>query len=106
MAENINKVPPKGKIKFNLSLSDEQKLAKTAILYHPYNFIQVMSENLNEAINHNYLDYPVCKAPSQQYWDNCFGVQSYNDDEDYYIGTFSNGKRSRMENKFYDHRKW
>jgi hypothetical protein len=60
---------------------------------YPYNFIQVMSENLNEAINHNYLDYPVCKAPSQQYWDNCFGVQSYNDDEDYYIGTFSNGKR-------------
>ena len=40
MAENITKVPPKGKIKFNLSLSDEQKLAKTAILYHPYNFIQ------------------------------------------------------------------
>jgi len=40
MAENIKKVPPKGKIKFNLSLSDEQKLAKTAILYHPYNFIQ------------------------------------------------------------------
>ena len=25
MAENISKVPPKGKIKFNLSLSDEQK---------------------------------------------------------------------------------
>ena len=40
MAENINKVPPKGKIKFNLTLSEEQKLAKTAILYHPYNFIQ------------------------------------------------------------------
>lgn len=40
MAENISKVPPKGKIKFNLSLSEEQKLAKTAILYHPYNFIQ------------------------------------------------------------------
>ena len=39
MAENIKKVPPKGKIKFNLSLSEEQKLAKTAILYHPYNFI-------------------------------------------------------------------
>ena len=39
MAENIKKVPPKGKIKFNLSLSAEQKLAKTAILYHPYNFI-------------------------------------------------------------------
>ena len=40
MAENIKKVPPKGKVKFNLTLSDEQKLAKTAILYHPYNFIQ------------------------------------------------------------------
>jgi|TARA_B110000977_G_scaffold15008_1_gene18515 phosphate starvation-inducible PhoH-like protein len=40
MAENIQKAPPKGKIKFNISLSDEQKLAKTAILYHPYNFIQ------------------------------------------------------------------
>ena len=41
MAENIKKVPPKWKIKFNLTLSDEQKLAKPAILYHPYNFIQV-----------------------------------------------------------------
>jgi phosphate starvation-inducible PhoH-like protein len=39
MAENISKVPPKGKIKFGISLSEEQKLAKTAILYHPYNFI-------------------------------------------------------------------
>jgi len=39
MAENITKVPPKGKIKFDISLSEEQKLAKTAILYHPYNFI-------------------------------------------------------------------
>jgi phosphate starvation-inducible PhoH-like protein len=39
MAENIKKVPPKGKIKFDISLSEEQKLAKTAILYHPYNFI-------------------------------------------------------------------
>jgi len=39
MAENISKVPPKGKIKFDISLSEEQKLAKTAILYHPYNFI-------------------------------------------------------------------
>jgi phosphate starvation-inducible protein PhoH len=39
MAENIKKVPPKGKIKFGISLSEEQKLAKTAILYHPYNFI-------------------------------------------------------------------
>lgn len=40
MAENMTKVPPKGKIKFNITLSEEQKLAKTAILYHPYNFIQ------------------------------------------------------------------
>ena len=40
MAENITKNPPKGKIKFDLTLSEEQKLAKTAILYHPYNFIQ------------------------------------------------------------------
>ena len=39
MAENIEKSPPKGKIKFDLTLSEEQKLAKTAILYHPYNFI-------------------------------------------------------------------
>ena len=39
MAENITKNPPKGKVKFNLTLSEEQKLAKTAILYHPYNFI-------------------------------------------------------------------
>lgn len=39
MAENIAKIPPKGKIKFDLTLSEEQKLAKTAILYHPYNFI-------------------------------------------------------------------
>ena len=39
MAENITKSPPKGKIKFDLTLSEEQKLAKTAILYHPYNFI-------------------------------------------------------------------
>ena len=39
MPNNIDKTPPKGKIKFNLTLSEEQKLAKTAILYHPYNFI-------------------------------------------------------------------
>ena len=39
MAENINKTPPKGKIKFSINLSEEQKMAKTNILYHPYNFI-------------------------------------------------------------------
>ena len=39
MAENIEKNPPKGKIKFNITLSEEQKAAKTNILYHPYNFL-------------------------------------------------------------------
>ena len=39
MTENISKTPPKGKIKFDITLSEEQKSAKTAILYHPYNFI-------------------------------------------------------------------
>ena len=39
MAENINKQPPKGKIKFSITLSEEQKSTKTAVLYHPYNFI-------------------------------------------------------------------
>tara|TARA_R110000787_G_scaffold200948_1_gene311889 strand:- start:1 stop:666 length:666 start_codon:yes stop_codon:yes gene_type:complete len=37
--ENISKTPPKGSIRFSLSLSDEQKTAKTQILKHPYNFI-------------------------------------------------------------------
>jgi phosphate starvation-inducible PhoH-like protein len=39
MAENIEKAPPKGKIKFDLTLSAEQKNAKLNILSHPYNFI-------------------------------------------------------------------
>ena len=39
MAENINKQPPKGKVRFSISLSEEQKSAKTAVLYHPYNFV-------------------------------------------------------------------
>ena len=37
--QNVNKQPPKGKIKFSITLSEEQKSAKTAILYHPYNFV-------------------------------------------------------------------
>ena len=37
--QNIEKVPPKGNIKFSLTLSDEQKSAKQAILHHPYNFV-------------------------------------------------------------------
>lgn len=39
MAENIEKSAPRGKIKFDLVLSEEQKNAKANILYHPYNFI-------------------------------------------------------------------
>lgn len=39
MTENISKKPPKGNIKFQISLSEEQKVAKSNILKHPYNFI-------------------------------------------------------------------
>lgn len=39
MTENIEKTPPRGKIKFDLTLSEEQKEAKSNILYHPYNFL-------------------------------------------------------------------
>jgi len=39
MPENIQKSPPKGNIKFSITLSDEQKHAKSEILNHPYNFI-------------------------------------------------------------------
>ena len=37
--QNMAKKPPKGSIRFSLSLSEEQKVAKQAILHHPYNFI-------------------------------------------------------------------
>jgi phosphate starvation-inducible PhoH-like protein len=37
--ENIEKTPPKGPIRFSLTLSDEQKEAKTEIMKHPFNFI-------------------------------------------------------------------
>ena len=36
---NTSKPIPKGKVKFDVTLSDEQKLAKAEILSHPYNFI-------------------------------------------------------------------
>ena len=36
---NISKTPPKGAVRFSLSLLEEQKTAKTQILKHPYNFI-------------------------------------------------------------------
>ena len=37
--QNSAKKPPKGSVRFSLSLSAEQKAAKQAILHHPYNFI-------------------------------------------------------------------
>ena len=39
MPENTEKRVPKGDIKFTLSLSEEQKIAKSEILQHPFNFI-------------------------------------------------------------------
>lgn len=37
--ENIQKIPPKGDVKFSLTLSEEQKRAKELIISKPYNFI-------------------------------------------------------------------
>ena len=37
--QNIDRKPPKGSVKFSISLSAEQKKAKTQILKHPFNFI-------------------------------------------------------------------
>ena len=37
--QNTAKKPPKGSVRFSLSLSPEQKSAKQAILHHPYNII-------------------------------------------------------------------
>ena len=37
--QNIEKTPPKGNIRFAVTLSEEQKIAKTHILDHPYNFV-------------------------------------------------------------------
>ena len=37
--QNTDKKPPKGSVRFSLSLSEEQKAAKQAIFHHPYNFI-------------------------------------------------------------------
>ncbi len=39
MASNTDKKAPKGKVKFTLNLSDEQKETKANILEHPYNFV-------------------------------------------------------------------
>ena len=37
--QNIEKKPPKGNVKFSITLSEEQKAAKQAMLHHPYNFL-------------------------------------------------------------------
>jgi phosphate starvation-inducible PhoH-like protein len=37
--QNTEKKPPKGSVKFSITLSEEQKVSKQAILHHPYNFI-------------------------------------------------------------------
>jgi len=37
--QNIDKIPPKGAVKFSITLSPEQKKSKAAILTHPFNFI-------------------------------------------------------------------
>jgi len=37
--QNVKKTPPKGSIRFSISLSEEQKKAKTEILKHPFNFV-------------------------------------------------------------------
>jgi phosphate starvation-inducible PhoH-like protein len=36
---NTEKTVPKGNVRFSISLSDEQKIAKTQILKHPFNFV-------------------------------------------------------------------
>ena len=37
--QNIEKKQPKGSVRFSITLSEEQKAAKQAMLHHPYNFI-------------------------------------------------------------------
>tara|TARA_B110000977_G_C10898971_1_gene424466 strand:+ start:41 stop:700 length:660 start_codon:yes stop_codon:yes gene_type:complete len=39
MPENVERKPPKGNIKFSITLSDEQKVSKAQILNHPFSFI-------------------------------------------------------------------
>ena len=39
MTQNTDKKPPKGPIRFSITLSEEQKEAKSLILKHPFNFI-------------------------------------------------------------------
>ncbi len=37
--QNVEKKAPKGTVKFSITLSEEQKLAKESILRHPFNFV-------------------------------------------------------------------
>lgn len=37
--ENITRTPPKGNVKFSITLSDEQKSAKAKIIHTPFNFV-------------------------------------------------------------------
>ncbi len=37
--DNKSKKPPKGSVKFNISLSEEQKRAKEQMISHPYSFV-------------------------------------------------------------------
>ena len=39
MPENITKRAPKGNVRFSITLSEEQKLAKSEIRNHPFNFV-------------------------------------------------------------------
>lgn len=39
MTDNKSKKPPKGNVRFNISLSDEQKKAKEEIIRHAYSFV-------------------------------------------------------------------
>jgi len=39
MTENKSKKPPKGSIRFNITLSEEQKKAKEQMLHHAYSFV-------------------------------------------------------------------
>ena len=50
MPENITKRAPKGNVRFSITLSEEQKLAKAQIRNHPFNFI--LDNSLHKKINY------------------------------------------------------
>ena len=53
MPENTQKRVPKGDIKFSISLSEEQKLAKAEIRNHPFSFITGKAGSGNTASSTN-----------------------------------------------------